>query len=96
MVSICNTGFAYAYRPVHFTHVLLMWLLAAQILFSYHACPRVVVSKLRNWSCIHCRLAFVCCRSEKEAKFCALEKLIADDNRFAGDDVFIALAGLPS
>jgi len=36
-----------------------------------------------------------CFRSEKEAKFRALEKLTADDNRFASDNVFVALAGLP-
>jgi len=42
----------------------------------------------------YCELC-VCYRSEKEAKFCALEKLIADDNRFTSDDIFIALAGLP-
>lgn len=38
----------------------------------------------------------LCCRSENGTKFCALEKLIADDNRFGSDDVFVALAGLPS
>ena len=39
--------------------------------------------------------SLVCYRSETGAKFPALEKLIANDNRLGGDDVFVALAGLP-